>query len=343
MKKLNTVFPFYDSLSEQSRYNSEDNTVLFINCLKSKLPGFIFTRDHSGGTANEITVNIVPCNGGNTISIDGEDVLEIVNGTYGEDWIYYNGSTLEESIPDSPGGYYLDIVDTYETPNKHYYSEIFGVRDSLSGLVHLTFSKDVVLSGIMAGYEQEIYIDCDMKAPKYIREDTGSKRDGLLVREKMVIMKSQIVRFSQVPEFLADALTLVPMMDSVRLTRQDGVEISAYEAQVGDPEWSKESFGWLADIDVNIITDIVISKLNFKEMPESTTSRHVEPLAGSMVALTTKRITFEQAFETSDYSCTFTAHEADGSPAFPEIISKTATFIEFQCNVECDLSGVAVE
>src|SRR5574343_1148070 len=106
MKNLNTAFPFYDSLWEQIRYkdNVDREAVPFIICRPTALVPFIIRRPHSAGEPEDLTMYVVPCNGGNTLTFTYDDVgLQIQYGT-AYDYIYYTGRSLEFNIEQISGG-----------------------------------------------------------------------------------------------------------------------------------------------------------------------------------------------------------------------------------------------
>ena len=54
MKNLDTVFPFYDALTEQTRFRPGMDTVPFIIIPNDRMIPFVISREHSAGTVNDI-------------------------------------------------------------------------------------------------------------------------------------------------------------------------------------------------------------------------------------------------------------------------------------------------
>lgn len=263
MKNLNTVFPFYDSITEQIRFRDlfdsagVADVIPLIICKQTSLPPWIIRRDHNAGTSIEIY--FYPTDGGDAINLHGEDIgIDIVSGTI-YDYIVYPGGDFNGPIPLNGSGYYLEVVDGSKT----WYSETFNVRASVADLLELIFSCDVNLQNIYAGFEQFLYIDQFLKAPEYLREDTGDKRDGMLIKEKQVLLKQRVIRLNRLPEYMVDALMLLPMMDYVTLITQYSEGLTFNEIRIKDPEWSEGAYGNLASLEMQFISDVVIRKLSY--------------------------------------------------------------------------------
>lgn len=264
MKNLNTCFPFYDALDEQVRFKGALTPVPFILSLNTKLPPFVIRRVHSAGVVADLTVFVYPCNGGNTIEIHGDDFgLSISTGT-SYDYIQYLNGTLPAALPASDGGYYLVVQDAFPATDKLWYSETFGVRTSVSEFFKITFSCNTQLSNILAAFVQVAYFDTFFRAPEYPREETGDKRDGVLIKEKQVILKSETLAIQQSPEYLIDALLLLPLNDIVTVSLASG-DYTYVEIKVKDPEWSDQGFARFGKIELQFINVLAIKKLNFKE------------------------------------------------------------------------------
>lgn len=264
MKNLDTVFPFYDALTEQYRYRQmvDIQSVPFINCLKTNLIPFCIRRTHNAGVAAQITVWVCPTDGGDAIEIHGDDFgLAIASGT-SYDHVYYIGGLLPSALPDNENGYYLDVEDT--VANKHWYSETFGVRTSMTDSIYLEFKNDTELGGIPAYWIQALWIDLPMVMPVYIREDEGEKKDGILIKEKQIKLKAKVIRYTIAPDYLTDALMRLDMQDLVQFTVY-GDLYSVIQVVVKEPEFLPESYGLYAKIEIQLIYDIEIKKLNFKE------------------------------------------------------------------------------
>jgi hypothetical protein len=228
---------------------------------------WVIRRTHSAGVAAQIELYFYPCSGGDPINIHGEDAgLTIETGT-SYDHIVYDGDAWPAPLP--VNAYYLVVYDSFAT--KYWYGETMGIRSTaeIATYLKLKFHNTTELASIPANFVQYVYIDQTLRAPLYIREDTGDKRNGILVKEKQVLLKGDVIRFNQAPEYLIDALIIIPMMDVVSLT-VGSTELSFDEIRINDPEWSEGGYGLFAKIELQFISDLLIKKLNFKEMGYST-------------------------------------------------------------------------
>lgn len=262
MKNLNTAFPFMDRLDEQVRFKELVDVVPYIICEQARLVPWIIRRPHSTGVIGQISTFFYPLNGDSPLEVHGDDFgITIVSGSV-YDYLVYTGTDLPSLIPIVFGGYYLTVVDS--ASSKTWYSETFVVRATVTEYFKITYSNLKQISGIMLAFEQKIYLDKFFKAPEYPREDQGEKRDGVLVKEKQILMKSNSLHLPQIPEYLVDALMLLPMMDSVTVTF-NSENYTFDEIRVKDPEWSDPAYAVFAKLDLTFISDVVVKKLNFKE------------------------------------------------------------------------------
>jgi len=264
MKNLNTAFPFYDALDEQTRFKDHCDAVPFIISPSTCLVPFAIKRLHSAGVNTDITLYFYPVNGGSPVEVHGDDAGIVVTSGTTYDYISYNGTDWPAPLPIESGGYYLVVKDAFPATDKFWYSETFGVRSSVSEYFKLEFSNDTQLADILAKFNQIIYLDEFFKAPEYPREDTGEKRDGILVKEKQIVSKTQVLYLPQVPEYLADALILLPLMDIVTVTI-DSVAYTFDQVTLKDPEWSDPGYALFAKLELSFINVLAIKKLNFKE------------------------------------------------------------------------------
>lgn len=264
MKNLNVVQPCYDAVTEQYNYR-EDIVKSPCNVyLYDTLIPIIIRRTHSAGTDANLTIYFYNDDGTaySTASEAGTGLFTITTGTTYDYLILKTKWTTK--LP--AGSYYIKITDAYPSPDKDWFFERFSVVTTVSTLLKLEFSNNTQLANIAGTFSQTLYINNTLKTPEYIREDTGEKRDGLLVKEKQVLMKAYILREILATEYLIDALMLLPLMDNVTLTTQSGEVMTFDEIRVkADPEWQADAYGSMAKLEILLIKDIVVKKLNFKE------------------------------------------------------------------------------
>lgn len=342
-KNLNTVFPFYDALTEQYRYREDVTRQPFIISAADHLPPFIIRRLHNTGTTANLVFDIVPLNSA-VISVT-PTILNITAGT-SYDYIWYDSTPLASPIPPDELGYYLHIHDEGATPHKDWYSEVFLTRSSIADLLKLSFTNAEELANIGGGFIQSLYINSILKVPEYPREDTGDKRDGLLVKEKQSLMKADIIRMISVPEYLVDGLMLLPLMDDVSLYLQDGSCIQPLEVRVGDPEWSDERKGAFAKLKITLIESIVIKKLNFKEMGCNcnngvTGTQYTQGKRVYLTAGVTSDITWDVPFANNTYTFLFTGYDANWNQELINYAAQTATYLRVQSLVDCEVHVIA--
>jgi hypothetical protein len=202
---------------------------------------------------------------------DGFGLSAIITGTSYDYILYTAGATV--ATPSLPTGmFYLVVKDT--TVAKSYYSETFAIVSSVSSLIRLEFSNTAIISNI-APFYQVVFLNNTLKVPEYLREDTGDKRNGILVKEKQVLIKSEKIQIPICPEYLVDALMLVPLMDNVYVTPPGGSQTSYSEVKAKDPEWSELAKGAYAKFELQLLTIMSIKKLNYKEMGYTETTEAI--------------------------------------------------------------------
>ena len=278
-RNLPTIVPFYEAVTEQYRYRTDvDEPMCLIASSTSLLPFIIRTPHHAGLKVSDITFDLYDTATNTkqtTYHWNGHAstgfIIAISSGTT-YDYIYHTPSTI--STPSLPtGGYYLVVGH----PDVTYYSENFNIVSSVSDYIKLDFANDTIISGIAPYFYQTIYLDdnSSLKTPEYIREDTGEKRNGILVKEKQVVIKSEMLRVLLAPEYMVDAMILLPLMDNVYVTPVGGTQTTYSEVRVKDPEWVESSNGTLAKLEIQLLTLLSIKKLNFKEMGYTETTEAI--------------------------------------------------------------------
>lgn len=268
MKNLNTILPFYSAKTEQYRYREDVEKTPLLVVTNTTLIPFIVKRPHSTGALSYWAIIVYTLDDVEVMTIDVVPTGCVLETGVVYDYFEYTGTAFHGN-PDlhvlPTGVYYLKVSDHFPNTPVHYYSETFTVLPSVSTFLKLEFHNDTVIDGIPIGFHQVCYIDATLKTPEYLREDTGDKRDGLVVREKQLIMKSYILRELLSTEYFVDALMLVPLMDWVWLTLQSGEVKTFKEIRIKDPEWNSEAYGALGKIELQFIESVVIKKLTYKE------------------------------------------------------------------------------
>ena len=358
MKNLDTVFPFYDNLTEQTRFRPGMDAVPFIIIPHDRMIPFVISREHSAGTVNDIDIRIVPCNGENAIEMTGRDLGMVISQGPVYDDIYCTGHLFPQAIDESAQGYYMEVIDQFPQTPKVWYSETFGIRTSLSDYLYLEFKTDYRLSRILPYFIQALYIDQRLNYPEYTREDTGDTRDGVMVREKQVRTKADVLSFDIIPEYLTDALTLLPMMDMVQLTTPDN-QIRVYVAvTIKDPEPIKESYGMFAGLEIHLISGVVIKKLNFVEagyythmanVYGGTVSMGIIKAGGPVLSLDdgagqfTYQVVFDQAMPDANYvPGAFCRDAVAGSKQEPEFSEITENGFLITTLIACEIRWSAL-
>lgn len=348
MKNLNTILPFYDAITEQYRYREDVDVQPCLTVLNTTLIPWVIRREHSDGTTSNLTIKLYDLDGAEKETISNT-LVTITTGT-SYDHILYESAAITAL---STGARYMVVTDAYPTPDKVYYSETFFVVSSVSTLLKFQFSNTTELSSIPANFVQIAYLNTVLKTPEYIREDTGEKRDGLVVKEKQVVMKSYVLRSIVATEYLIDALMLVPMMDEVKCTTQGGEVMIFDEARIKDPEWNPEALGSRAKVEIQLIKDVVIKKLNFKETGYSGggggTSMASLIRSGYGVTVLddgvyTKSVTFTEAMPDANYTPYAYAYAVNGADVqVPYISNITALGFQITTLVACNVKWSAVK
>ncbi|MCK9220197.1 MAG: hypothetical protein M0P47_09135 [Bacteroidales bacterium] len=274
-KNLHTVFPFYTALLDQYRYREDSEKAPCLTVGSTNfLPFIIRTPHHASLATSEIELDLydVATNTKQATYHWHGNAGFVMNITVGTtyDYVYYTGTAV--TTPALPiGSFYLVVTH----PDEVYYSETFQIVNSLTALVKLEFANNTTLSGISPYFYQALYLNTTLKTPEYIREDTGEKRNGILVKEKQVVIKSEALRVLLAPEYLVDALMLLPLMDNVYVTPQGGSQTTYSEVRMKDPEWIETANGSRAKVEIQLLTVLSIKKLNFKEMGYTETTQAI--------------------------------------------------------------------
>jgi hypothetical protein len=188
--------------------------------------------------------------------------LTISTGT-DYDYLYYDASSLFPANM-TPDMYYI-VITGWDI--KTWYSECIIIRTSteIATLSRFDFSATARISKLLAGFEQKIYINNRFRTPDYLREDTGDRKDGLMIFEKQIWQKQHKIML-MAHESVVDALMLLPLYDSFTIRKADGNALTVQEITVDDPDWQEDSLGTHAILRIKIIEETIIKKSTFTNM-----------------------------------------------------------------------------
>lgn len=143
------------------------------------------------------------------------------------------------------------------------YSDIFTVVDNISECVEIDWSNrdNLAFENGFINYKESSFINkflvkTEIGRPDYNLDEEGEDRDGYFFPEKQISKKIYKLSFVA-PEYLCDALRLIPMSDSVvvydgnKTYKCDSVDISV--------EWQEQ--GDLAAVSIELTTDTVVKKI----------------------------------------------------------------------------------
>lgn len=346
MKNLNTVLPIYDAATEQYRYREDVEIAPCLVFKNNEIPPIIIRRTHSAGTDANLTIKFYTVVG--SVSYSNESGSGHFTITTGAVYDYIVLTTLWDTHL-ANGTYYVEIVDAYPTPDKSWFTETFVITDTVATYMKLSFSNDTILAGVKASFTQYLYINNTLKTPEYLREDTGEKRDTVLVKEKQVVAKAYTTRVMTAAEYLVDVLMLLPLQDTVTLVDQASTSWTFDEVRVKDPEWLEDTYGSRAKVEIQFIDVVAIKKLNFKEVETSTgggMSAYIETGVGVTVAdadVFTLTVTFGTNMPDTNYTPYVYALSVVGADVqIPYISNVAVSGFEITTNVACNVRWSAI-
>ena len=205
---------------------------------------------------------LVSCDGKMEIDIKPDIVpfIKVVNnGDY--DVIYYDAQ--EQVIPANvlDGTYYLRLSDGQNV----WYSELFSysptvpsVRLSWRDVKDLSLGTDYI--PYSDGYENFVWLNTAVGRPEYEIEKEGDERDGYFFMEKGISRKSYRMTFFA-PEYLCDALRLVPVSDVVKIWDTSRGASVVYDVDDVDMEVEWLEQGNYASVTITFHTDTVVKNL----------------------------------------------------------------------------------
>jgi hypothetical protein len=258
-KNLNIPLPFYSSLGEQNSkkdYVDNDSILIFES---DRLPTFALWRALDPSGLTNVTVSIKDSYDNLIVTLVTATYLSLHTYTLAQ-YILPIDIALPSNLEEG-NSYYIEIFDGTDT----WYSEVFGVRDSMANYMKLSFSSGSILNSIMPNYDYEVFINQVLKVPEYPRFDDAEEKDGIKIYRSQILQKANVINVITTPEYLVDALMMLPMMDNVSLILQNGDSIDIQQVEVEDPEWTEKNKGATALLTIKLIEYTVIKKLNFAE------------------------------------------------------------------------------
>jgi hypothetical protein len=377
-KNLYTILPFYSAVSEQNRYKEyvPTHTVTGFEkerrgpdrlfCFENRLLPWTVRVARTYATCT-ITVKLLSDTDGG----GGLDITATVAGylTTVTDTAYHYVSFYATS---DMTGYltgvdyyinselYLKVTVTQNGTATNLYSDRFTLKTNTQEKYHtkIEWWSTSTRAGIQANVKQFFFIDNLFKTPEYPREDEGTKVDGVMVYEKQIVQKAVRIRLLNAPEYMVDAVMMLPLADVIQVTdglNSEKADVSALptaecwtpqQATVKDPEWKEESFGSVAKVEIQFIKSTIVKRLNFSDMPCSCTTGSQPVTKSGTVALTADVeaiITFATAFASVNY--TFdrrNAYTSSGDFVLVQVTEQLAGRVKVKALENCTLMWTAI-
>jgi len=339
-KNLNIPFPFYQSLAEQNSYKDYVDSDIALIGLSDRLLPFVLRRPLDPTGLANVTLEIKDTNNNLIIALDPATYLDIMSDAEGE-YLQYNDATFGGLSWDIT--YYAELFDG----TKRWFSEIFVVRKTLFNYMLLSFKLDKMLNTIAPNYYFKLYINQVLKVPEYPRFDDAEEKDGIKIYRSQILQKVNVIRFLTAPEYLVDALMMLPLMDTVTLATQNGDLIEIQQIDLEDPEWTPSNKGATALLIVKLVEYTVIKKLNFTEMGCSTTPT---PGGGGSIRQGTTTLTagvqatiLFSSVLAPGYTTNGKAQDALGNTVLFTIASETTNGFKVTANANCTLNWTAIK
>jgi len=226
---LKNIFRIYDDKSKQNRYYPYVHgniTTWRLSTPTTILPSFQVSIA-SGKTISDVTVYLMDLDDSATditakFDITGTDATLYVKDFTSFEYLIYNASkNLESAI--GKGSYYLKI----DVDSVLYYSEVFHVVDTTGYLsVEYYNSSDIdsidYTNGDYAQFSNKLLVNTKLNKAEYEFEEEGTEDgDGEFLPTFMKRTKKQRFVF-YAPEYILDAITLIPMHSTVTVTTNLG-------------------------------------------------------------------------------------------------------------------------
>ena len=269
---LKNIFRFYDDKEKQNRYYDYVHgniTTWRLSTPTTLLPAFQISIA-SGKVIGDVTVYLVDLDDSATditayFDTTGSDATLYVQDFTSFEYLIYNASkALETSI--AKGTYYLKV----DVSSVLYYSEVFCVVDT-TGYLSVSYynSSDVAsIDYTNTGHEQyanKLLVKTGLTKPEYEYEEEGTENgDGVFLPTFMSTTKKYKFVF-YAPEYILDALSIIPMHDNVTVVTNSGqstsetITVARNKFYITDIAWS-DTKGF-AKVSCEFRTDPVITTL----------------------------------------------------------------------------------
>lgn len=262
-----SVIPFYQNIEEQDfRKPWSYGNVFHLYVGKSYFLPFFFVLPH---TANQsfhgVELYKKTCTGFTYVTdlvneFEDSGLYVYQSGNYDICGYKNNGTSLGYNF--EQGEYYLKIImeDVAETT---LYSDIFTIvpDNFLSKLIKIEWSSynDISYDGGVWLRDNKnkgiLYLDTEIGMPEYPFEEEGESRNGYFFPTKQISYKKYKF-LSYAPEYLCDAMRMIRMMDTIKVTDTLGRVYNVNSFTLNDPEWLET--GHYAKIECEFTTDTVV-------------------------------------------------------------------------------------
>jgi hypothetical protein len=227
-----------------------------------------YIKDGENATLHKVVYVPTPIDTVKVFAPDGEEVADIstaiiphihLDNVNKIDVIWYGGdAAVLGGLPS--GTYYLHIVSGF-TEN---YSEMFtygavpNVRLEWNDISDLSLPDGKI--PYSQGYVNRVWLNTAVGRPEYEIEKEGDERDGYFFMEKGISRKSYRMTFFA-PEYLCDALRLVPVSDVVKIWDTSLGASVEYDVDDVDMEVEWLEQGNYASVTITFHTDTVVKNL----------------------------------------------------------------------------------
>lgn len=261
---LRTPFKIYDAEKYQDRHKAwvkdqlrvfdlltPKNKLLPFQCVRLNNPFPIYAIE-----LVRVSDNVV-INGNLLNFIDPQDIGMYIFAEY-DYFVYYGKHDLQEQYGDHnaynlpQGDYYIRIQD--RSMNYIWYSEVFTVGNFTDTendcYLQFTYCSCSPLDDILYGtnnsstnqdYKNIIYLDADIGEPKYKIEEKGYEdQNGIFHPTQQKHTKTYRLE-AILPEYMVDALSIIPMHEVVWLRLPNGRSTQIKEIKMLDTKWTDNS------------------------------------------------------------------------------------------------------